>query len=110
MVEFKIISQQNNKVIGRKEIIAELPFQGPTPSLKDVQNWLAKDQKVDSKQVIVHHVYTKFGVTKAVVHARIYDSSDTAKFLEKIEEVKPKEVKTEAPKEETAAKAETKAK
>lgn len=75
MVE--IIKNVENKLLGRKEIIAKLPNKTGTPSRADIRKTLAKKLKVEENLVIVNFAQSAFGNSDVNVRAKIYDSKES---------------------------------
>ena len=88
MMEFKDVVQKDNKLLGRKEVTATMNFDKATPKYDEVKAGLASKFKVESANIAVQHVYTKFGATSAVVHARVYDSAEQLVKIEPKPKVK----------------------
>lgn len=96
---FKILSEKENKLINRKEIIAKIEFTDKTPSNVDVKKKIAEHFKVDEKLIVINHIFQDFGIKEGKVYADIYNSEESFKKFVKIkvkkakEEVKPEEKK-----------------
>ncbi len=87
---FKILSEENNKLIGRKEIRARIAYSGATPD----RDSLRKEFK--GKNVVVRRIRPEFGSNSAIVDAVIYDSEEImnkleAEHIKKRNEEKPKD-------------------
>lgn len=87
------LTTKENPLLERKEITGELTFTGKTPSNQEVTETLSTKLGVAKETIAVKHVYTKFGETKAIVHAYAYSSPEQ---LAKVEP-KKKEKKAAAP-------------
>lgn len=119
-------------LLSRKEIEAELSFNGSVPSGNDVKKAVAKELGCDEKIVVIKQIMNKFSGNFAKVFAYQYMSEDEMKKIElsskkkvdkgakapkekpkatapkeekKAEEKPKEEVKKEAPKEEKKAEA-----
>jgi len=78
-----IINQQENILLSRNEIEAEIEFEKQqTPSNADVRIALANKLKVDVNSVVIKHIKTKYGHTKATVQAYQYTNKEHQKLLE----------------------------
>jgi small subunit ribosomal protein S24e len=115
-MNLKILEQKEEPLLSRKEIKAELFFEGTaTPSNAEVGKNIASQLKVDEKLVVIKKIDTHYGSTEAIVTARAYDSAEAKEKIEpkdkkaekaKAEAAKEKpaeEKKEEAPKEEKPA-------
>ncbi len=89
-MNLKIIEDKENKLLNRKEILADIEFSGKTPTNNEVKKELAKNFKVDEKLVIIDKIDQEFGANKAKVYAKIYKSEKDIEKIEFIEEVKEK--------------------
>lgn len=113
-MELKIIKKQDNPLLSRTEIKAELNFfKEPIPKKEDVKKKLASIEKANENLVVVKTIYSSFGTGKADVVAYIYKSEEELKNIEPQkkekkaggeaapkEEAKGEQKKEEAPKEE----------
>ncbi|MCB9358862.1 hypothetical protein H6503_02940 [Candidatus Woesearchaeota archaeon] len=86
-----VISENDNKLLNRKEYKAEIEFTGATPNKNDVANMIASKAGCETKLVVVKIVDTHYGEQKATVEAVAYKSLDDLKKLEKYEEPAPEE-------------------
>ncbi|MFT4303076.1 MAG: hypothetical protein ACMXYG_00790 [Candidatus Woesearchaeota archaeon] len=98
-----IISNNENKLLNRLDLVAEIEFTGTTPSKNQVTDMIATKIGSEKKLIVVKIIKTLYGEQKAIVEAVAYNSIDNLKKLEKyeepVEEEKPAEA--EQPKEET---------
>jgi len=99
------IKQTENALLKRKELTGTISFSGSTPSNTDVQSELAKKLSVGNELVVVKHIYTSFGDTKARFEAVAYATKEQRV---KLEGKLPEPKKEEAPAEKPAAPAEEK--
>lgn len=77
----EVLSQKQDVLFDRKDVIVSLPSTGPTPSRTDVVEELAK--KFGSKELIcVQSIGQKFGHKNVVVNARIYGSKSSLQRFE----------------------------
>ncbi len=106
-MELKIIKKQDNPLLSRIEIKAELNFfKDPIPKKEDVKKKFASIEKANESLVVVKTIYSSFGTGKADVVAYIYKSEKELKNIEPQKKEKkaegedaPKEEAKEAPKE-----------
>lgn len=90
-MSLKIISEKDNPLLGRKELMGEIEFKGPTPSADDVKKMVASKAGGDEKLTVVKIIDNNYGEQKAGITAYVYRSLDEFKKLEKLQEEKPKE-------------------
>jgi ribosomal protein S24E len=95
-MELKINTQKDNKLLNRIEVEATVTFTGATPSRADMVKEIAKQAKADEKLVVIKHIYTDFGTTKATVRAFAYTDEATLKASETVVEEKVEEKPAEA--------------
>lgn len=86
-MEIKLQNKKDNKLLARTEIGAEISYDGATPSNEAIRKAFTEQFKADEKLIIIKHVYTGFGITKADVLAFIYHDQ---KALEQFELIKKK--------------------
>ena len=104
----KITNTEENKLLARKELTAELTFnEKATPSNAEVRKMIADQAKADEKTIVVNHIYTGFGEQKASVDAYIYNTVEDMKRVHP-KKLLPKEEKKEEAKPAEAAPAEAK--
>ena len=72
----EIIENKENKLLGRKEIVAKLANTGSTPARADIKANIAKVLKVDENLVIVNEVSNYFGNSNIKIKAKVYDSKE----------------------------------
>lgn len=106
-MEIKIIQQQYNPLLKRKEIVFEVEHAQTkgTPSRLEIRRTLAEALKANSELVFVKRVVTKAGTMVAAGEATAYDSPEQAKLVEAkyiIARNTPKEKKESAEKPEAA--------
>ena len=77
-----MVKDQENPVLGRREVEAELEFTGATPSRKQVLETLASKLGVDQELVVIREIRQEFGKTAVTVFAAIYPDAKTAKKVE----------------------------
>jgi ribosomal protein S24E len=115
-MDLNITKKEEQPLLSRTEIIAEITFGGETPSRYDIVQAISKQLKSNPEFTLVKHIYNEFGSQKANIEAYIYKDEKVMKVLEKkIREVKePKkqeekpEPKKEQPKEKQEEKSEDK--
>jgi len=82
-MELKIISENYNPLLKRKEIKFEVNHtHSGTPKRYEVRKLLAEKLKVDENLVYVKKVVTKTGTMIGVGTANVYDTVEQAKLIE----------------------------
>jgi len=98
------VAETENKLLKRMELKGVISFEGGTPSNDKVRENLAKKYSAKPELVVVKHIYTKFGQTRAEFEANIYSDIEQLKKIEpKQNHPKSKEEKKEEKKEGEAA-------
>ena len=113
-MELEIQKKQETPLLSRMRVTALLQYEGATPSRMDLRKALADKLKVDKELVVIKHIFTKFGHSKAKIIAHVYDLKDAVeklemeglliKHLSKEEQKKIKEERQKAAQEATMAK------
>jgi ribosomal protein S24E len=88
-----IKQETESPLLSRKEIKAEVIFEKATPSNDEVAKDIASKTKSSPELIVVKHIYTKFGETKADVEAYIYQSKEALEKIEPRKKVKAGEKK-----------------
>lgn len=101
-MKLNIITEKNNDLLGRKELIFNLEFDGATPKTEDVKNEIATASKSKKELVIIKVIKNDYGQTKANGNAYVYNSIEDLKKLENYEEPVVEESAKEETKEEKA--------
>lgn len=82
-ITFRLVGIRENKVIGRKEVTAEVWHVGlPTPNRLQLREEVAKALGVDVKQVYVIRVITDYGRHRSTVEAHVYDDPGVGERVE----------------------------
>ncbi|MGB9959362.1 MAG: 30S ribosomal protein S24e [Candidatus Bathyarchaeales archaeon] len=83
-METKILSETENKLLKRKEVVFQVEHSqtGSTPSRTEVKEALAKALKKDANLIFIKKMETKTGTRTAIGTANIYDSLEHAKLIE----------------------------
>jgi len=102
----KITNTEEKPLLARKEIKGEISFpEKATPSNNDIQSQIASEMKVDTKTVVVKHIYTSFGSCDAKVEAYVYNTVEDLKKIEPVTKAMKKKVEDAAKKAEEAKEA-----
>ena len=93
-MEFKILEEKENKLLGRKELKLELKHPATsTPKKQDLIKELATKYSVPEEHVVIDFIFTKKGLAESAVKAKIY--KEKPKIKQKAVKEK-KEEKSEA--------------
>ena len=101
-MEITITTKNENALLGRTEIKGIISFTGATPPYPQIQQSLAAQLKIKDDVIVIKHVLTQFGATKANLDVYIYQNVEQLKKIEppikdkkakKTEEKKPEEKK-----------------
>jgi len=103
-MQFKIISDIENPLFGRREIEGEIKGE-ITPSRADVAKLLSEKFSVPVENIKIRTILGKFGLKIFVINANIYSSKEDK---DKIEIKKKKDAEAEKPKEQSVEQVEEK--
>jgi len=90
-----IISEKDNKLLSRKEIVAEFITEAVTKSRAEIKTEIAKKFKAKEELIIVREIKTNFGNRNFVVTAMIYDDLKSLKLIANNHFIKRNEAKKE---------------
>ena len=79
---FKIISQENEPLLSRIHVKAELIFEHATPSNAEVKKQIASSMKKDESLVVIKKIATHFGEKMADVDAVVYENKEAKESIE----------------------------
>ena len=103
-MELQIKKQRETPLLSRNRVTLMMEYEGATPSRLEFRKMVSKQLKAPEDLVIIKHIYTRFGQSKAKVIAHVYNDK---KDMEKIEEEyllkKHQKEKAEGAKEEAKA-------
>lgn len=77
-----IISQNENKLIQRKEYILKVDYDDGTPSRKELREIIASKLGVDENRLVILRISSGFGARSSQVKARVYASSELLMLFE----------------------------
>ncbi len=98
-MELKIETRQEEPLLSRTKIIANITFDKATPSYKDLIPQIASSVKKEESLVIIRRMKNYFGSRKAQVLAYAYNDENSRNVIEpKKKEKKAKEAKPKAEK------------
>lgn len=99
-MELEIKEQKPKPLLGREQVIAEIKFQGATPTTEEIKKKIAQKLKKEENLIIVEKIKTKFGEQVAKVKANVYEKEEDIAKTEP-EHIKKKNIsKKENPAEE----------
>ena len=105
-MELKIINKNEQPLLARTKVEADVIFEKATPSREEIKNRLARDLGKDGKLIVVKAIYTTRGLKKAKNISYVYENEEALKRIEV--EKKKSEGKKEAKEEVKAEKPEAK--
>ncbi|PLW79653.1 hypothetical protein C0585_06690 [Candidatus Woesearchaeota archaeon] len=103
-MELNILKEKEIPLLERKRVTATIASQeGKTPSRVDVIKAVAKKLKTKEENIVVRHIYSKFGsgIAKAIMH--VYNDAKTKVKFERKGLLEKHVIPVEAPKEEEKA-------
>jgi len=101
-LDIKVLSEKNNPVLNRREIDFKVIHDEATPSRKSIVERLAATQNSKVGLVFVDSLKTEFGKRETIGYAKIYETEERAKQIERAHIVerntftKPEEAAPEA--------------
>jgi small subunit ribosomal protein S24e len=81
-MQLEITKEKETPLLSRKRITADVTFEGKTPSRVDLRNQLSQSIKAPAENIVIRHIYTKFGEQRAKVIAHLYSDVATMVRLE----------------------------
>lgn len=81
-MDVKIIEDENNVLLNRRELSFEVTFEGPTPARMDVKNKMAALLNVPLGLVVIQRMKNDFGRQKINGYAKIYEDAARMKMIE----------------------------
>ncbi len=103
-MDYKIVSEKENPLFKRREIIIAMDYDGgPTPSKVALQSSLSKRFSVELQQVEISKILSENGMSKGKIWIKIFEEKRVPLYseLKKAAPVAPaEEKKEEKPKEE----------
>lgn len=82
-MELNILTNNENKLLNRKEIKFECLYQGePTPTILSVKSKLVATLDANKELLVVDNLQPLYGEGKATCYAKIYDSIEDLNEIE----------------------------
>ena len=85
-MEAKIQKERNNPLLGRKEYVLTLSYEGPTPSRKEVREACVQKLGFNPDLTVVRRTDRRFGKKSINVKVHVYENK------ERMEQIEPKYV------------------
>ncbi|MCJ7444355.1 MAG: 30S ribosomal protein S24e [Methanotrichaceae archaeon] len=82
-LEIKVIEENNNPLLDRREIIFKVTYEDATPSRKSIIDNLSVIMNSKQGLIIVDNIKTEFGKRESIGYAKIYESADRVKEIER---------------------------
>ncbi|WNY24534.1 30S ribosomal protein S24e [Methanolapillus millepedarum] len=82
-MEITIVKDHPNKLLNRRELDFVIKYEGPTPSRIDVRQKLAALLNTDLDLTLVHKMESVFGLQEVHGYAKVYESADRMKQVER---------------------------
>lgn len=90
----ELVKERKTPLLGRTRYTFMIQYDGPTPARKGIVEEVAKKVKKDAANVVVKHIYTRYGSHEGKIIAHVYDDPSLIPKLEHssmVEKHKPKE-------------------
>lgn len=81
-MKFNIESENDNKLLERKEVKATVSFEGGTPSRKDIKELIGSKLGVNRELMVLRQVNEKYGQRRVEVVVHVYKDAQTLKKIE----------------------------
>lgn len=80
-MDLKILSETENKLLERKDVLFEVYFDKnkPTPKLSEIRNLLIAQMNLNPNLTVVDRIDQEYGMNKIKGYAKIYDNEDALK-------------------------------
>ncbi len=82
-MDIQVIVEKNNPLLNRREIVFKVLHDEATPSRKSVVDRLAATMNSKEGLVIVDSLKTDFGKRETIGYAKIYETAERAKEIER---------------------------
>ncbi len=82
-LDILVLNEKNNPMLNRREIVFKVIHDEATPSRKSVVETLAATQNSKVGLVFVDSLKTEFGKRETIGYAKIYESAERAKQIER---------------------------
>ncbi len=82
-MDIQLISEKNNPLLNRREIVFKVLHDEATPSRKSIVERLAATMNSKEGLVMVDSLKTDFGKRETIGYAKIYENAERAKEVER---------------------------
>lgn len=82
-LDIQLISEKNNPLLNRREIVFKVLHDEATPSRKSIVERLAATMNSKEGLVMVDSLKTDFGKRETIGYAKIYENAERAKEVER---------------------------
>ncbi|HII05822.1 MAG TPA: 30S ribosomal protein S24e [Methanotrichaceae archaeon] len=82
-MEIKVIEEKENPILNRREVKFVVEHDGPTPTRKSVIDKIAATMNSKVGLVMVDSLKSEFGKRETVGYAKIYETEERAKEVER---------------------------
>lgn len=93
-----IQEKKENSLLHRREIKGAIAYENSTPSNKELAEALAKELRIETKLIVIKHIYNKFSHKLAEFLAVAYDNEEIKTKTERINSHLRKKLEEEAKK------------
>lgn len=83
-MDIQVIEEKNNPNLNRREIVFKVIHDASTPTRKSVVERLAATLNSKSSLVFVDSLKTEFGKRETIGYAKIYETPERAKQVERV--------------------------
>jgi len=82
-MEVEITKENENQLLGRKEVFFKLQHEGASPSREEARNALIKALKCSPNLLVIDKMGTEFGKRETVGYVKVYESEERLKEIER---------------------------
>jgi small subunit ribosomal protein S24e len=83
-LDIQVIEEKNNPLLNRREVVFKIIHDDATPSRKIIVDRLAATMNSKRGMVIVDNIRTEFGKLESIGYAKIYESEERARQVERV--------------------------
>lgn len=81
-LEIKVLTENENKLINRKEAKCEIAYAEAPPKRLEIRDAIAQKFNTEPKKVVVTKIKNAFGLRKSIVYANLYNVAEDVKKYE----------------------------
>jgi small subunit ribosomal protein S24e len=82
-LDIQIIEEKNNPLLNRREVVFKVIHDAASPSRKSIVDRIAATMNSKEGLVIVDNLKTEFGKRETIGYAKIYETEERAKQVER---------------------------